>query len=50
LPRTELITVDEDGLEDEEDVDEGVKEASHTLQDLFIACGDKTNSMEPFAD
>ena len=50
FPGTELIVDDEEGLEDEADADEGVEEASHTLQAMFIACCDKADSMEPFSD
>ena len=50
LPRTELIVDDEEGLEDEADADEGVEEALHTLQAMFIACCDKADLMEPFSD
>ena len=50
FPGTELIVDDEDGLEDEADADEGVEEASRTLQAMFIACCDEADLMEPFSD
>ena len=50
FPRTELIVDDEEGLEDEADADEGVEEALCTLQAMFIACCDESDSMEPFSD
>ena len=50
FPRTELIVDEEEGLEDEADANEGVEEASCTLQAMFIACCDEADSMEPFSD
>ena len=50
FPGTELIVGDDEGLEDNADADEGVKEASHALQAMFIACCDVADLMEPFSD
>ena len=41
---------DDDGLEDEAGVEEGVEEASRALQDMLIVCADGTDSITHFSN
>ena len=51
LPARELIMDDDDdGLEDEVGVEEGVEEALCALQDMLIVCADGTDSITHFSN